>query len=381
MAATSAPRERLLGPPLAAVPESTVVGTAPSEGGGAGWERGGSQFAPLLTIDSSFRGPSRSLGGTDAPALDGARASLIDRRRFTLFDVRIAITGSHGLIGSALVDRLVELGHDVVRIVRSSAGPDDISWDPAAGRFEASDLIGVDAVVNLAGAGIGDHRWTDDYRRTVLESRTRSTTLLAEAIAAVDGGPATMLSGSAIGFYGDRGDEQLDESSPSGDGFLAEVARDWEASTVAAREHARVVHLRTGIVLAEGGALSKMLPLFKLGLGGRFGSGRQWMSWISLTDEVAAIVHLLSSDLSGAVNLTAPQPVTNATFADTLGEVLHRPTFLAVPSFGPKLLLGGERADALLFGSQRVNPRVLVADGFVFAHPDLAAALRAVLDV
>jgi len=294
--------------------------------------------------------------------------------------VRIAITGSHGLIGTALVDRLVELGHDVVRIVRSSAGPDDISWDPAADRLEASDLIGVDAVVNLAGAGIGDHRWTDDYRRTILESRTKSTTLLAEAIAAVDGGPGTMLSGSAIGFYGDRGDEELDETSSSGDGFLAEVARDWEASTTAARAQARVVHLRTGIVLAEGGALSKMLPLFKLGLGGRFGSGRQWMSWVSLTDEVGAIVHLLGSDVSGAVNLTAPQPVTNATFADTLGEVLHRPTFLPVPSFGPKLVLGADRADALLFGSQRVQPRVLEADGFAFAHPDLASALRAELD-
>ncbi len=297
-----------------------------------------------------------------------------------MFDVRIAITGSHGLIGTALTTRLVALGHDVVRLVRSSAGPDDIAWDPTAGRLEASDLIGIDAVVNLAGAGIGDQRWTDDYRREVTQSRTRSTALIAESIAAIEGGPTVLLSGSAIGFYGDRGDEELDESSPPGDGFLAEVAGDWEASTAAAPASTRVVHLRTGIVLAgHGGALAKMVPLFKLGAGGRFGSGRQWMSWISLTDEVGAIVHLLTSELAGPVNLTAPEPARNAEFADTLGEVLHRPTFLPVPAFGPKLLLGAERAESLLFDSQRVRPAALLGDGYQFTHPDLAGALRAEL--
>ncbi len=202
-----------------------------------------------------------------------------------------------------------------------------------------------------------------------------------ESIAAIEGGPRVLLSGSAIGFYGDRGDEELDEASAPGVGFLPEVAVDWEASTaVAETAGARVVHLRTGIVLSkEGGALGKMLPLFKLGLGGRFGSGRQWFSWISVHDEVGAIVHLLASEVSGPVNLTAPAPVTNSQFVDTLGDVLHRPTFLPVPAFGPQLLLGGERADAMLFGSQRVRPKVLEADGYTFAHPDLDTALRAQL--
>ena len=295
--------------------------------------------------------------------------------------MRIAITGSHGLIGTALVARLAGLGHDVVRLVRSSARPDDNLWDPAAGRLEASDLIGGDAVVNLAGAGIGDHRWTSEYRRELVQSRTRATTLLAESIAKVDGGPQVLLSGSGVHYYGDRGDEDLDETSSGGTGFLPGLAAAWEASTVAAMSKARVVHLRTGIVLAgHGGALAKMLPPFKLGLGGRFGSGRQWMSWISLTDEVGAIVHLLSSDLSGPVNLTAPTPVTNADFADTLGSVLHRPTVLPVPGFGPKLLLGGERAQALLFDSLKVHPAALVADGYEFEYPDLEDALHAALE-
>ncbi|MGI9031619.1 MAG: TIGR01777 family oxidoreductase [Ilumatobacteraceae bacterium] len=294
--------------------------------------------------------------------------------------MRIAITGSHGLIGTALIDRLAAVGHDVARVVRSSPGADDIEWDPAAGRLEASDLIGVDAVVNLAGAGIGDHRWTDEYRREIRESRTKATALIARAIAEVDGGPKILLSGSAIGFYGDRGEEELDESSTPGEDFLAGVVRDWEASAAAAEPVARVVHLRSGIVLAgHGGALAKMLPLFKFGAGGKFGSGRQWMSWVSLTDEVGAIVHLLDSEVSGPVNLTAPEPVTNKRFADTVGEVLRRPTFLPVPEFGPKLLLGSERAESLLFVSQRVAPKVLLDDGYAFAHLDLASALHAEL--
>ncbi len=299
----------------------------------------------------------------------------------TLSDVRIAITGSHGLVGSALVSRLRSDRHEVIPIVRSSARAGEIGWDPVGGTLDPADLGGIDAVVNLAGAGIGDKRWTDDYKRVVLESRTKGTALLAEAIAATEGGPAVLLSGSAVGFYGDRGDEELDERSGPGTGFLAEVARAWEASTAAAEEAGRrVVHLRTGIVLApKGGALERMLPLFKLGLGGRFGSGQQWMSWIALDDEVGAIAHLLSSDVRGAVNLTAPTPVRNAELADELGDVLHRPTVLPVPSFGPKLLLGGERADALLFGSQRVLPAVLQADGYRFRYPTLEPALHALL--
>jgi uncharacterized protein len=296
-------------------------------------------------------------------------------------DVRVAITGSHGLIGTALRGRLRADGHEPVAIVRSAPGPGEIGWDPRAGRLDPHALTSIDAVVNLAGAGIGDKRWSDDYKRVVMESRTRGTTLLAETMAVTAGGPQALLSGSAIGFYGDRGDEELDETSEPGGGFLAEVAEAWEACTSAASDAGiRVVHLRSGIVLAtEGGALAKLLPLFKLGLGGRFGAGRQWMSWIALEDEVGAIVHLLTSPVSGAVNLTAPKPVRNAELADTLGDVLHRPTVVPVPAFGPKLVLGAERAAALLFESQKVTPRVLEADGFAWRYPDLESALRAML--
>jgi uncharacterized protein len=296
--------------------------------------------------------------------------------------VRVAVTGSHGLIGTELLAALRAAGHEAVPIVRSTPGAGEIGWDPRAGRLEPGSLRGLDAVVNLAGAGIGDKRWSDEYKRQVLESRTRATTLLADTMAGLDDGPQTLLSGSAIGFYGDRGDEQLDESSAPGTGFLAEVAEAWEATTAPASSAGRrVVHLRTGIVLAgHGGALPRMLPLFKIGLGGRFGSGRQWMSWIALDDEVAAIVHLLGSDVVGPVNLTAPEPVRNADVARTIGDVLHRPTVLPVPAFGPKLVLGGERADALLFESQRVLPRVLQGDGFEWRFPTLEPALRAALD-
>lgn len=298
--------------------------------------------------------------------------------------MRVGITGSSGLIGTALTTHLRGAGHDVTPIVRRAAGDGEIDWDPAAGRLAPSDIEALDAVVHLAGAGIGDRRWTDAYKQTLLDSRVDGTTLMAETIAGLAGaGPSVLLSGSAIGFYGDRGDEIVDEQSDAGDGFLAEICRRWEAGTAAAEAAGvRVAHLRTGIVLsADGGALSKMLPLFKLGLGGRFGSGRQWMSWISITDEIRAIEHLLTADVEGPVNLTAPHPVTNRDFADTLGNALGRPTVLPVPAFGPKLLLGAELADTLLFEGQRVRSDVLQADAaFTFAHPDLTAALRSVLE-
>ncbi len=296
--------------------------------------------------------------------------------------MRIAVTGSSGLIGTALRTRLTGSGHTVVRVVRGGADPGDISWDPSNGEIDPAALSGVDAVIHLAGAGIGDHRWTDEYKRTILESRTRSTNLISEAIAATTVRPRVLLSASGIGFYGSRGDQVLDERSERGDGFLADVCSAWESSTgVAEAAGVRVAHLRTGIVLSpEGGALKKQLPLFKLGLGGRFGSGEQWQSWISLDDEIAAIEHLLTSDVAGPVNLAAPAPVTNAEFARTLASVLGRPSFLPVPSFGPKLLLGSEAAEELLFVSQRVTPAVLSEDGFTFAHPDLEGALRALLD-
>jgi len=296
--------------------------------------------------------------------------------------MRVAITGSAGLIGSALKPHLESLGHEVIRVVRSNPSGTDIVWSPAECRIDTHALDAIDAVVHLAGAGIGDKRWTDRYKLELLESRTKGTTLISEAIAAADDGPKVFLSGSAIGIYGERGDEELDEQSPAGDGFLADICVQWEQATgMAEAAGVRVVHLRTGIVLsAHGGALKKQLPLFKFGLGGKMAGGQQWQSWISIDDEVAAIAHLLTADISGPVNLSAPNPVTNAEFTDTLGEVLHRPTFMPIPKFGPKLLLGGELADNLLFSGQRVLPRVLEADtDFTFQHPDLATALHALL--
>ncbi|MEN9644604.1 MAG: hypothetical protein RL238_1273 [Actinomycetota bacterium] len=295
--------------------------------------------------------------------------------------MRVIISGASGLIGGALSRHLRAEGHDVVALVRRTAGSSEIQWDPAKGVLDAEALAGADAVVHLAGAGIGDHRWTDDYKRELLESRTKGTLLLAERIAECSRRPGVLLSGSAIGYYGATDDRELDEQSPAGTGFLADVCVQWEAATApAAAAGVRVAHLRTGIVLTkEGGALKKMLPLFKLGAGGKFGKGDQWQSWISLPDEVGAITHLLSADVHGAVNLTAPAPVRNRNFATTLGEVLHRPSFVPVPAFGPKLLLGGELADALLFTGQRVLPKALQASGYAFQHATLDAALRAVL--
>jgi uncharacterized protein len=296
--------------------------------------------------------------------------------------MRIAITGSTGLIGTALIAHLAAIGHTPVPVVRRPATGNEIFWDPAAGRLDPADLHGVDAVVHLAGAGIGDKRWTPAYKKVLLESRTRSTNLLSEAIAASEERPKVLLSGSAIGIYGAHESQAFTEDSPSGSGFLADICVDWETSTkMAETAGVRVAHLRTGIVLSPaGGALKKQLPLFKAGLGGRFGNGRQWQSWISVTDEVAAITHLLTSDVEGPVNLTAPNPVTNAEFTSTLAKVLKRPALLPIPSFGPKLLLGSELANNLLFSGQKVLPQRLSSDGFTFAHADLETALRALLN-
>jgi len=297
--------------------------------------------------------------------------------------MKIAVTGSTGLIGSALSRSLTADGHDVVPVVRRAVRPDEVAvrWDPIAGTIDAGPLEGLDGVVHLAGAGIGDKRWSDDYKRTILESRTRGTDLLARTLAALDAPPPVLVSGSAIGIYGDTGDTAVDESADPAADFLADVCVQWEAAAEpAAAAGIRVAFLRTGIVLSpDGGALAKLLPLFKLGLGGRMGSGRQWWSWISLADEVGAIRWLLGNDVAGPVNATAPNPVTNSELTKTLATVLHRPSILPVPSFGPKLLLGGELADALLFTSSRVTPGVLSGHGFAFAHPDLEGALRDLL--
>jgi uncharacterized protein len=302
-------------------------------------------------------------------------------RRRSLGRMKIAVTGSTGLIGTALSARLVKSGHTVVPVVRRAAQAGQVRWDPAAGTIDAQGLEGVDAVVHLAGAGIGDHRWTAEYKRELIDSRTKSTALLASTLAAMDTKPAVLLSGSAIGWYGARDDQELDESSTGGNTFLSDLCVKWEAETAAAAEAGiRVAHLRTGIVLSRaGGALKKQLPLFKLGLGGKFGSGKAWQSWVSIDDEVGAITHLLTAAVSGPVNLTGPKPVTNAEFTKVLAKVLGRPALLPIPSFGPKLLLGGELADALLFTGQRVLPKALLASGYEFQHPTLEAALRAIL--
>lgn len=295
--------------------------------------------------------------------------------------MRVIISGASGLIGSALSDELHRDGHDVVKLVRRAPGAGDIQWDPAAGVLAVDALEGADAIVHLAGAGIGDHRWTDEYKAEILDSRVRSTTLLAETIASCTNRPPVLLSGSAIGIYGASDGRELDEHSPVGTGFLADVCQQWEAAAApAATAGTRVAYLRTGIVLTpKGGALKKMLPLFKFFAGGRFGNGKQWQSWISLPDEVGAIKHLLTADVSGPVNLTAPNPVTNSDFAKQLGKAMGRPSFLPVPSFGPKLLLGGELADALLFTGQKVLPKVLQESAYQFQYPRLDEAFAALL--
>jgi uncharacterized protein (TIGR01777 family) len=296
--------------------------------------------------------------------------------------MKVLITGASGLIGSALCARLSAEGHTVIKAVRRpSTSPSVLSWDPAAGTIDAHKLEGIDAVVHLAGAGIGDKRWTPEYKQEIRDSRTKGTELIAQSIAAMSTPPSVLLSGSAIGIYGSRGDEILDETSSVADDFLAQVCVDWEkAAQPAVAAGIRTVFLRTGIVLSpKGGALKKQAPIFKLGLGGTFGSGRQWQSWISIDDEVGAIIHLLTSSVSGPVNLTAPNPVTSKEFTRTLGKVLKRPAFAKIPSFAPKALLGSELVQNLLLNGQRVTPSVLQKDGYEFVHPDLADALRDLL--
>ena len=293
----------------------------------------------------------------------------------------VVVSGSSGLIGSALVTRLAAAGHHVMRLVRRPARAGEIRWDPAAGELPAAGLEGVHAVIHLAGAGIGDKRWTAARKAEILESRTTSTDLLARTLATLERPPSVLLSGSAVGIYGARGDEQLDESATTGTGFLADLCRAWEAATEpAAAAGVGVTHLRTGMVLsADGGALAKQLPVFKFGLGGRFGSGNQWQSWISIDDEVGAIEHLLTAGLLGPVNLTAPAPVTNAEFTDVLAGVLRRPHLPLIPSIGPKTLYGAELVENLLLTGQRVVPTALVESGYVFRQPELEGALRQLL--
>ena len=295
--------------------------------------------------------------------------------------MKIVISGASGLIGTQLVAKLSSSGHEVVRLVRRSPKSGEIQWNPKSGILDSAALEGADAVIHLSGAGIGDKRWTDGYRKEILDSRTATTALLAKTMASLSRKPSVFLSGSAIGIYGARNDEQLTEVSTHGTGFLAEVCEQWEAAAKPAVDAGiRTVYLRTGIVLSpKGGALKKLLPLFKLGVGGKFGSGKQWQSWISIDDEIGAIEHLLTANVSGAVNLTAPNPVTNAEFTKVLASVLKRPAIVPVPTFAPKIVLGGELADALLFTGQRVIPAALNASGYMFKHTTLESAFRSLL--
>lgn len=297
--------------------------------------------------------------------------------------MRIAVSGADGFLGRPLCVRLAAAGHEVVRLVRRPArSPAEAAWDPAGGSIDRAALAGVEAAVHLAGASIAGGRWSNARKALVRESRVASTRLLAEALATLEPRPRVLLSASATGVYGDRGEEWLDESSSPGTGFLAEVARAWEgAAQPAARAGVRVAHPRTGLVLApNGGALAAMLPLFRLGLGGPLGGGRQWWSWIALEDAVAGLVHALGHDgVRGPFNLVAPRPVRCGDFARALGAALRRPALLPAPAFALRLVLGAEQADELLLASQRVRPAVLERTGFAFAHGVLGPALGAIL--
>jgi len=286
-------------------------------------------------------------------------------------------------LGSALSASLQADGHRVLRFVRGGiTGDGTIGWDPVAGRIDAPALEGIDAVVHLAGEGIGERRWSDEQKRRIRDSRITGTSVLAAAVASRERKPRVLVSASAVGYYGDRGDEILNEDSAPGAGFLAETCKDWEAETRPASDAGvRTVTLRTGIVLAKhGGALKQMLLPFRLGVGGKQGSGKQWMSWIALDDHVAAMRAAIDDErLRGPVNLVAPNPVTNADFAHALGRVLHRPTVLPTPMLPLKLRYGGELVDSLLLVSQRVSPVRLEAIGFPFRYPVLQPALEAIL--
>jgi len=297
--------------------------------------------------------------------------------------MRIAVTGSSGLIGSALVAALRADGHEVIRLVRvAPAPPDAVAWDPRADRggLGPRSLDGVAAVVHLAAAGVADKRWTPRYQAEIRDSRARGTQALAGALAAMATPPAVLLSGSAIGWYGDTGGREVTESDPAGSGFLSEVVRDWEAATgSAAQAGIRVVTLRSGLVLSsEGGILARLLPLFRLGLGGRIGTGRQVMSWIGLSEWVAAARFLLGrDDVHGPVNLTTPCPVSNAEFTSALAAAVHRPALMLVPVPALKVAIGGVSSDIL--SSARVLPRRLLDEGYQFRHPAIAEALAAEL--
>jgi uncharacterized protein len=296
--------------------------------------------------------------------------------------MKIVVTGSSGLIGTALVRALRADGHDVRRLVRRDPrAADESQWDPSRRQIDGSALDGAEAVIHLAGLGVADKRWSEARKRAVLDSRVDGTKTIAEAVARASDHVKVLLSASAVGWYGERGDALLDEDDPAGAGFLADVVRQWEGATAAASDAGvRVATLRTGIVLSrDGGALAKVLPLFKLGVGGKLGSGKQWVPWIAMSDELAAIRFLLTHDeISGPVNLSAPEPVRNADYTAAIGRAVHRPTLAAVPAFALRIALPGFADEAVLV-SQRVVPRKLLDAGFEFTYTDIDAALHAIL--
>lgn len=297
--------------------------------------------------------------------------------------MRILISGSHGLVGSALLNLLTTNRHEVVRLVRQqrTPGTSEVAWQPDKGFIDTERLEGIEAAVHLAGENIAEGRWTSEKKRAILESRVKGTALLSESLAKLSRPPAVFVSASAIGYYGNRGDEVLTENSAAGNDFLSDVCQQWEKATTPATEKGiRTVLARFGIILAEhGGALAKMLTPFRMGIGGRIGNGKQWMSWIALEDVVGAIQFMIHDRfVNGPVNFVAPNPVTNAEFTKTLGNVLSRPTFLPVPAFGVRLAFG-EMGDALLLAGQRVAPAVLQARGFGFNWPRLEPTLKHLL--
>ena len=296
-------------------------------------------------------------------------------------DMKVAITGASGLVGSTVAALLRQQGHDVAALVRRSPRENEIEWDPAAGSIESEKLEGIDAVVHLAGENIAEGRWNDAKKKRILDSRVGGTKLVSETLAGLNHKPSVFVSASAIGFYGDQRPAPVDETAERGEGFLAEVCQAWEdASQPAVDAGIRTVNLRIGVVLSSrGGALSKMLTPFKLCLGGIVGSGRQVWSWIAIDDLAAAIVHAINSDsLSGPVNATAPNASTNAEFTKALGHVLGRPTIFPMPTFAARLAFG-EMADALLLSSSRVKPARLLESNFEFKFPEIEPALRAAI--
>ncbi len=296
--------------------------------------------------------------------------------------MKVAISGSHGLIGSALTAQLRSLGHVVVPLVRGEAAAGEVRWDPQGDHLDVDGLRGVAAAVHLAGAGVGDHRWTDSYKEEILQSRAQGTAALSAALATLPEPPGVLLSGSAVGYYGVRGDATLTENSGAGSGFLADVCARWERATAAAEAAGvRVVHVRSGVVLsAAGGALKKQLLPFRLGLGARLGHGEHWLSWITRRDMVNALAFLLEhEEAQGPVNVTAPEPITNRSFTSALGRALHRPARLAVPALAMRIAVGPDMTAEFLLASQRALPEHLLAMGFSFTDPSLLAALDVAL--